>query len=600
MNDHAPVSANTNEVRIRGNGYTAEAGWFGPEDRPRFGWLYRPDRPAPNGVGVVIVPPFGAEAICAHRSLRHLAENAARAGHVAIRFDLDGTGDSAGDDHDSDRVAAWLASIHDACNLVRCSGATRLVLIGTRLGATLAALASQSRQDIAALITINAVIRGRDFLREARALQATMGLRPPPRPAPDNGGQEVNGFAISPETHSRLGLIDLCQETAPRAPAVLMIERDDMPERKKWPDQLREHGIDVQVTRLAGVREMLDPPHLAIVSTAVVNACIDYLESVPRTGDIAADAVTPESLRPCISLETNGVVITERVVMIEASLFGIVTETPAKSSRRDSILLLNAGANTHGGPNRLYVTWARCWAAAGSRVLRADLTGIGDSPTQHDAPENRVYGPLGIPDTITLTDWLRHSGTGRIAVGGVCSGGYHALRSAIAGAQADAVFMVNPGALRDIGVITNEATEQVQNSYYSNQIKSGQVWRKLARVTPGKLWQVAKWYLSTYGGTALRETARRLHLPMRDDLGSELQTLAQRDVQTHFVFSADDPSRALLTANAGSVVGSLMRAGKLTVDLVDGPNHTFTQCWSHQPLQQTLGRILFTKAPPHQ
>ena len=56
MNDRASIHADNEGAHIRGHGYTAEAGWFGPEDRPRFGWLYRPDEPAANGVGVVIVP----------------------------------------------------------------------------------------------------------------------------------------------------------------------------------------------------------------------------------------------------------------------------------------------------------------------------------------------------------------------------------------------------------------------------------------------------------------------------------------------------------------------------------------------------------------
>ena len=50
--------------------------FFQSGERPRFGWVHTPA--VANGVGLVIVPPFGYEAICAHRSLRHLAEAAAR------------------------------------------------------------------------------------------------------------------------------------------------------------------------------------------------------------------------------------------------------------------------------------------------------------------------------------------------------------------------------------------------------------------------------------------------------------------------------------------------------------------------------------------
>ena len=69
---------------------------------------------------------------CAARSLRHLAEGAERAGMIALRFDLDGTGDSAGDDLNPARLDGWLDSIDDACALVRSAGAEKIVLAGVR------------------------------------------------------------------------------------------------------------------------------------------------------------------------------------------------------------------------------------------------------------------------------------------------------------------------------------------------------------------------------------------------------------------------------------------------------------------------------------
>ena len=87
----------------------AEPLFFGPEARPLFGWLHR--APAPSRLGLVICPPFGYEAICTHRVLRHFAEAAAAAGVPALRFDYDGAGDSAGDDRDPVRLSAWVASV---------------------------------------------------------------------------------------------------------------------------------------------------------------------------------------------------------------------------------------------------------------------------------------------------------------------------------------------------------------------------------------------------------------------------------------------------------------------------------------------------------
>src|SRR5690242_11486928 len=88
--------------------------YFGPSERPLFGWLHDAERAPGASLGLVICSPFGDEAIRTQRTIRHLAEDAARAGIPALRFDYDGAGDSAGNDLDSDRVHAWLRSIRFA------------------------------------------------------------------------------------------------------------------------------------------------------------------------------------------------------------------------------------------------------------------------------------------------------------------------------------------------------------------------------------------------------------------------------------------------------------------------------------------------------
>src|SRR6267378_4565458 len=84
------------------SGVESQPLYFGPEDRPLFGWLHAPAAASRPALGLVICNPFGNEAICAHRSLRHLAERAADAGIPALRFDYDGTGDSRSEEHTSE------------------------------------------------------------------------------------------------------------------------------------------------------------------------------------------------------------------------------------------------------------------------------------------------------------------------------------------------------------------------------------------------------------------------------------------------------------------------------------------------------------------
>jgi hypothetical protein len=96
--------------------------YFGPEARPLFGWLHR--APAPARLALAICNPFGYEAICTHRVLRHFAQAAAAAGVPALRFEYDGTGNSAGDDRDPERLASWVASVGHAVDALRASTAS--------------------------------------------------------------------------------------------------------------------------------------------------------------------------------------------------------------------------------------------------------------------------------------------------------------------------------------------------------------------------------------------------------------------------------------------------------------------------------------------
>src|SRR3954449_13344168 len=114
---------------------------FRPDVRPLFGWVSRPAGGLARG-GAVLCPPMGEEGRAAHRTFRRLAEELAAAGTGGLRFDYDGTGDSARLQDAPDRVPAWLASIEAARQYLLDLGASTVAGVGMRLGATLAAARS--------------------------------------------------------------------------------------------------------------------------------------------------------------------------------------------------------------------------------------------------------------------------------------------------------------------------------------------------------------------------------------------------------------------------------------------------------------------------
>ncbi|MEO7432880.1 MAG: hypothetical protein ABIR62_12840 [Dokdonella sp.] len=567
----------------------AQAGYFGAADRPRFGWLHRPAS-ATCDLALVIVPPFGFEAVCALRSLRHLAQFAAAAGVLAVRFDLDGCGDSAGDDLDPDRLEQWLLSIDDACALARGAGARRIVLAGVRLGASLATLAALRRDDVAAVIAIAAVPKGKALLREGRVLQMALALTPPPSPAIDDV-QELVGFALTGETRRSIEAIDLLALPRAPAPRMLLIDRDDLAPNDAWASHLLAAGASVEQQRLPGYVEMMLDPHRTVIPVAIIEAAIAFAvarATEPAFGDAAPRTLT---LRSRAEMVADGATIREDAVRLDDFQWGIATR-PASPDKR-AVLLLNAGAVGRIGPNRLYVALARTLAARGHLVLRVDLSGIGDSATRARAIENTVYGSHVIDDIASSVAWLRQHGTGPIAAVGLCSGGYHALKAALAGLAIGSVVAINPLTFHYApGMALDFAAFRVaaDAARYQRALSSGASWRKLVRGQVD-LTRVARIvWLRAIGKIArpLKELQRHLHLPLTNDLGSELAKLARRDVNVRFVFAASDPGRGLLFEEGGSVVPRLLASGMLGVTMIDGPDHTFTPRWSHAVLLDAL------------
>jgi pimeloyl-ACP methyl ester carboxylesterase len=132
-----------------------------------LGALHQPQRLRPRGTAVLLCNPFGEEASRAHRTYRVLATQLERAGYASLRFDYSSTGDSLGESSDA-TLDAWIADIAVAAERLQTrSGATRIAIVGLRLGAALAMLASaRGELRLRHLLMWDPVIDGAAYLRE--------------------------------------------------------------------------------------------------------------------------------------------------------------------------------------------------------------------------------------------------------------------------------------------------------------------------------------------------------------------------------------------------------------------------------------------------
>jgi pimeloyl-ACP methyl ester carboxylesterase len=168
---------------------------------------------------------MGQEAIRAHRAIRQLGLRLARERFHALRFDLRGTGDSAGDFAGA-RLDAWIEDTRTAMDELRDrTGVQRVSLVGLRLGAALAWRASRGRRDVDKIVLWEPVVSGARYVAELKRRHEDF-LRtelPRRRTAPFAREGEVLGFPLSKELSDDLAQVDLTREPKPDARALVVV-----------------------------------------------------------------------------------------------------------------------------------------------------------------------------------------------------------------------------------------------------------------------------------------------------------------------------------------------------------------------------------------
>ncbi len=578
-------------------------GFFGRGGRRLFGQYFCPPKGESKPLGIVICSPFGFEAVCARRSLQNLAARAAADGFPALCFDYAGCGNSEDGDAGACQIELWTASVQEAIAALKAaSGVSTVVLVGLRLGSTLACLASVTRADVAGLVAIAPVVRGRAYLRELRLLGAAGSAAPGPA-ADADAGLESGGFSMSGKTCSTLSRLDLRKLERAPAPQLLLVERDDLPGLDGWPDSLRAAGAQVEAHSWPGFVVMTDDPRWAKTPTVMFDGILATLrrwsEHADLTGAGATSAPTVFEIETEISSGVPGQTVRERIVRIGGcnGLFGVLT-TPGRSERpegsmQSGVLTCNPGAVHHVGPNRLWVRLARQWAAAGLAVLRIDLSGLGDSPPRDGAQANVIYSPNAAQDIADSLAYLRAEvGVQRNHLLGLCSGGYHMFKAALAGEPVASATMINFFWAR--GVVHDDALTD-----YSRILMVDRYWRGIFSLAPWTRLLRGQLNLRTIMSAVLqhlrslvehqaRELARAFGMRFRQDLATELRSVAERGTRMHFIFSRDDPAHEMLVRQAGSTVRRLREQGALTIEVVTGADHTFTPRASREVLVSLL------------
>jgi len=257
-------------------------------------------------------------------------------------------------------------------------------------------------------------------------------------------------------------------------------------------------------------------PQKTVVPGVMIAVTVSWLaaRARPATRSGASSGV----MSATFPVVTGGAPLEETAVFLDADhrLFGITSTLAGGACEgRMGVVLLNAGAVHHIGPNRLYVSLARHWATLGLEVLRLDMSGIGDSAPYPCETENVVYTHNADSDLRVALDFLRAKpGVVGCSAIGLCSGAYNAFKAAVHGLPLDSVVLINPRTFfRKPGMSAADVISE--STRYQRRLRNLDAWKKLLRGEVNVLGalDIMTRRVAGIAGRQARDLARRVGRP---------------------------------------------------------------------------------------
>lgn len=197
-------------------------------------------------------------------------------------------------------------------------------------------------------------------------------------------------------------------------------------------------------------------------------------------------------------------------------LAGVLSSPQRADETRPALILISAGLLHKPGPHRLYTLLARRLCKLGFRVLRFDLSGIGDSAPR--ASSSQLHEGTQADIRAAMDHLQQQHGVQRFVLGGLCSGAEDAFRLATHDE-------------RVVGTLLIDA-----HAYPTPRHKLHDAMYRLTR----RSLKIAGWYANVPGEKQAAppeaQIGYRDFLP-RAEAARTLQGLLQRGVHVHYLYT---------------------------------------------------------------
>ncbi|TXN25237.1 alpha/beta fold hydrolase [Methylobacterium sp. WL30] len=545
-----------------------------------FGWF----SPGIGRRGVILCGATGFEQLSAHRPWRTLAGRIAATGCATLRFDYPGEGDSA--DAGAGTLAAWRDAVRRAVRFLREeAGVTEVVLVGLRLGATLAALVAEEG-GVDRLVLMAPCRTGRGYLREMKLrAPAVNQLSDGTAPAEMPGRLSVGGFPIGPELAADLARIDLASATVRPAPEILILGAETDALAKRY----AALGAAVTAGALPGLAQLVGNPLFSEAPEAAFAEVVAFATAgaLPRPNSARAVAAPAH-------LAGDG--WREEAVRFGPGLFGIHTRPTGPSTGAPTVLFIAAGLSAHSGWGRQATRMARVLAAEGVPSLRMDLAGVGDS-ADRPGGASPMFSADTLDDFRHALDHLEAQGASRVVLVGNCSGAYAAFQAAwrdhrVAGALLANLYCFDWHPDDDVDAVVRRTVGSAAT--YAALLRRGSTWRRLLK---GEVGVRAIGSVLLRRGLCMAERRWKALFRPAPEGGSVARRIAamrRRGAPLRLVYAVGDPGIPALRRHVGRTPERAARRLGAPVAIIAGTDHNLATPAAQAELATILRDLVAT------
>lgn len=565
------------------------------------GWLTLPAPHLPLREALVFLGAHGTEDMCSRHSLACLAQTLSEKGHPVLRVDLPGTGDALGDLLAPDLWITWVAGAASAVAQLRTwSGATRVGLMGLRLGALVAVqaakLAATQGTPVHSLALLAPVLQGRQHLRELRALS--------------DGGETltVSGLTWGEPLQQGMAAIDLSKPVVPPPVQRVFLGVAHTNKAMQAVQAGWSAALPLTTAPYGDLVAHIGHTTHSQAPLALWQALGDWLGDAPAAHPaVAARPDNASPGQPGSTLPTDHGQEEGWQIPSAVPLAGVLSVPNACAPSTPVVVLCNTGRNPHTGWARSWVHLARQLAADGIPSLRFDIAGVGDSPPLPHPPQELLYNDVSLPQIGDAITWLlERLGPRPVVLVGNCSGGYLAFHHAKADPRVTHLLLTNvqrfvwePG--MSLEVALRSATKS--SDAYARLLLQPDTWRRLVggqidlRPIAAKFWRKALRPLTPTWNGVRRFTggpAGAQPLSPQQAVRRGFEAMSQRGTQVCVLYSEDDGGRDEFAAYFGARGQGFTRLAGTQLHWVPNADHEFTSAHAQATLLKALRGLCAT------